>query len=194
MLLWSYIREKHCGRNRISHGRACGMGLTLMILCSTEITHYHLWYLEYKLIRVNFIPHGCPWWIKAKPYGYCIFSMILHEASSMETTTPKGEWFPCWVAEWSIMENMQQQMWFSGLGFSRPKPVFPVQNGINWDKPVFPSFSRPKLGKTVQNWEKLITQILWTQIFVIILLIQLVLTFPHNTNHVQNCDLIFKHQ
>ena len=22
------------------------------------------------------------------------------------------EWFPCWVAEWSIMENMQQQMWF----------------------------------------------------------------------------------
>ena len=38
--------------------------------------------------------------------------MILHEAPSMETTTPKGEWFPCWVAEWSIMENMQQQMWF----------------------------------------------------------------------------------
>ena len=33
----------------------------------------------------------------------------------------------------------------AGLGFSRPKPVFPVQNGINWDKPVFP----------VQNWEKL---------------------------------------
>ena len=49
---------------------------------------------------------------KAKPHGCCIFSMILHEASSMETTTPKGEWFPCWVAEWSIMENMQQQMWF----------------------------------------------------------------------------------
>ena len=23
-----------------------------------------------------------------------------------------GSWFPCWVAEWSIMENMQQQMWF----------------------------------------------------------------------------------
>ena len=50
--------------------------------------------------------------IKAKPHGCCIFSMILHEAPSMETTTPKGEWFPCWVAEWSIMENMQQQMWF----------------------------------------------------------------------------------
>ena len=43
----------------------------------------------------------------------------------------------------------------TGLGFSRPKPVFPVQNGINWDKPVFPSFSRPKLGKTVQNCPKL---------------------------------------
>ena len=55
-----------------------------------------------------------PQWvdIKAKPHGCCIFSMILHEAPSMETTTPKGEWFPCWVAEWSIMENMQQQMWF----------------------------------------------------------------------------------
>ena len=52
------------------------------------------------------------WWYKAKPHGCCIFSMILHEAPSMETTTPKGEWFPCWVAEWSIMENMQQQMWF----------------------------------------------------------------------------------
>ena len=49
---------------------------------------------------------------KAKPHDCCIFSMILHEAPSMETTTPKGEWFPCWVAEWSIMENMQQQMWF----------------------------------------------------------------------------------
>ena len=49
---------------------------------------------------------------KAKPHGCCIFSMILHEAPSMETTTSKGEWFPCWVAEWSIMENMQQQMWF----------------------------------------------------------------------------------
>ena len=33
----------------------------------------------------------------------------------------------------------------TGLGSSRPKLVFPVQNGINWDKPVFP----------VQNWEKL---------------------------------------
>ena len=51
-------------------------------------------------------------WFKAKPHGCCIFSMILHEAPSMETMTPKGEWFPCWVAEWSIMENMQQQMWF----------------------------------------------------------------------------------
>ena len=54
----------------------------------------------------------CMWNSKAKPHGCCIFSMILHEAPSMETTTPKGEWFPCWFAEWSIMENMQQQMWF----------------------------------------------------------------------------------
>ena len=59
---------------------------------------------------------------------------------------------------WSLFLRFQltiQQHWFrSGLGFCRPKPVFPVQNEINWDKPAFPSFSRPKLGKTVQNWEK----------------------------------------
>ena len=129
-----------------------------------------------------------------------------------------------------------QNVLYAGLGFSRPKPVFPVQNGINWDKPVFPSFSRPKLGKTVQNWEKLcctifqasksspkcdvsnksltgqtrgsynpvvmmyelIIQMLWIEISVI-LIIQLVLTFTHNTiillpSHVQNCDLICKYQ
>ena len=45
--------------------------------------------------------HGFRGHIKAKPHGCCIFFMILHEAPSMETTTPKGEWFPCWVAEWS---------------------------------------------------------------------------------------------
>ena len=37
----------------------------------------------------------------------------------------------------------------AGVGFSRPKPIFAVQNSINWDKPVFPSFSSPKLGKTI---------------------------------------------
>ena len=58
------------------------------------------------------IQFAVPVHLKAKPHGCCIFSMILHEAPSMETTTPKGEWFPCRVAEWSIMENMQQQMWF----------------------------------------------------------------------------------
>ena len=85
---------------------------------------------------------------------------------------------------------MTIQYCLSRLGFSRPKPVFPVQNGINWDKLVFPSFP-------VHNWEilsktgKTHNQILWTQIFaMILLLIQLVLTFPHNENHVQNCDLI----
>ena len=119
----------------------------------------------------------------------------------------------------------------TGLGFSRPKPVFPVQNGINLFFPVFPVQNWEKLGKTGKNYAglylsqkkcpkmwfyqikieqdtlgthfihtvvmtyELITQILWTQIFaVVLLLIQLVLTFPHNTNHVQNCDLIFKYQ
>ena len=49
---------------------------------------------------------------KGKPHGCWIFPIILHEAPSMETTTLKQEWFPCWVAEWSILENMQLQMWF----------------------------------------------------------------------------------
>ena len=49
---------------------------------------------------------------------------------------------------------------------------------------------------TVVMIYELITQILWSQIFAVILLliIQLVLTFPDNTNHVQNCDLIIKYQ
>ena len=42
-----------------------------------------------------------------------------------------------------------------GWVFSRPKPVFTVQNGINWDTPFFPSFSRPKLGKTGKNYAAL---------------------------------------
>ena len=45
---------------------------------------------------------------KAKPHVCCIFSMILHVAPSIKTTTPPVEWSPSWVAGWSIMENMQQ--------------------------------------------------------------------------------------
>ena len=44
----------------------------------------------------------------------------------------------------------------SGLGFSRPKPVFPVQNGINWDKPVFPVQNWEKLSKTGKNYAALL--------------------------------------
>ena len=54
---------------------------------------------------------------------------------------------------------------------------------------------------TVVMIYELIIQILWTEIFAVILnlIIQFVLTFTHNTitllpNHVQNCDLIFKYQ
>ena len=43
----------------------------------------------------------------------------------------------------------------AGLGFSRPKPVFPVQNGINWDKPVFPVQNWEKLSKTGKNYGEL---------------------------------------
>ena len=38
----------------------------------------------------------------------------------------------------------------SGLGFGRPKPVFPDMGGKNWDKPVFPGFWTVL---DVQNWE-----------------------------------------
>ena len=44
---------------------------------------------------------------------------------------------------------------YTGLGFSRPKPVFPVQNGINWDKPVFPIQNWEKLSKTGKNYAAL---------------------------------------
>ena len=64
--------------------------------------------------------------------------------------------FVCFLNFYLVQQDCQSP---PGLGFSRPKPVFPVRNGINWDKPVFPSFSRPKLGKTVQNWEKLCSTI-----------------------------------
>ena len=61
--LWSYHRKKYCGRNRIDCGCTCGTDFTLMSLYSTEITCYRSWFLEYKLMRVKSIPHGCPWWI-----------------------------------------------------------------------------------------------------------------------------------
>ena len=55
--------------------------------------------------------------------------------------------------------------------------------------------------KTLVMTCELIIQILWTEMFaiILILIIQLVLIFIYNTktllpNHVQNCDLIFKYQ
>ena len=52
----------HCGRNKIDHGCPCGMEFTLVSLYSTEITHYRLWLVEYKLTQVNSVPHGHPLW------------------------------------------------------------------------------------------------------------------------------------
>ena len=43
----------------------------------------------------------------------------------------------------------------TGLGFSRPKPVFPVQNGINWDKPAFSQFFQSETGKNCPKLEKI---------------------------------------
>ena len=63
MFLWSYHRKKHCGRNRIDHGCPCKMESTLVSLYSSEITCYCSWFLEYKLTRMNSVPHGCSWWI-----------------------------------------------------------------------------------------------------------------------------------
>ena len=34
-----------------------------------------------------------------------------------------------------------------------PKPIFPGRGGKKWEIAIFPSFGRPKLGNTVQNWE-----------------------------------------
>ena len=66
MFLWSYHRElsdNHCGRNIIDYGGPCGTEFTLVSLYSTEITHYHMRFLEYKLTRVNSVLRRRPWWI-----------------------------------------------------------------------------------------------------------------------------------
>ena len=42
----------------IDHGCSC-----LVCLYSIEITFYRSGFLEYKLTRVNSVPHGRPWWI-----------------------------------------------------------------------------------------------------------------------------------
>ena len=51
-----------------------------MSLYSTEITRCDSWFLEYKLTRVNSIPHGCPWWI--------LYNMILFW--NIEASGPGG--------------------------------------------------------------------------------------------------------
>ena len=66
LFLWIHDRKKkYCGRNIIEHGSWVLMQtvLTFVSLCSTEITRYPSWFLEYKLTQVNFVPHRCPWWI-----------------------------------------------------------------------------------------------------------------------------------
>ena len=97
--LWSYHKKKYCGRNRIDCGCTCGTDFTLMSLYSTEITCYRSWFLEYKLMRVKSIPHGCPWWILRNQYhscwwpGYtrsrCISSidLVIPDYSSLSITT-----------------------------------------------------------------------------------------------------------
>ena len=49
--------------DRFDHRRPCGKEFTLVSLYSTEIARYHSWFLEYKLTRVNSVPHGRPCWI-----------------------------------------------------------------------------------------------------------------------------------
>ena len=81
MFLWGYHRKKHCGRNGIDHGCPfrteftqvslystehgcpCRTEFTQVSLYSTEITRCRSWFQEYKLTRVNSVPHGSPWWI-----------------------------------------------------------------------------------------------------------------------------------
>ena len=56
-------RKKHCGKNRIDHGRPCRTEFTLMKLYSTKIPRYHSRFLKYKLMRVNSVPRSRSWWI-----------------------------------------------------------------------------------------------------------------------------------
>ena len=50
---------KHCGKIESTMGPR--VERTPDSLYSTEISHYRLWFLEYKLTRVNSV-HGRPWW------------------------------------------------------------------------------------------------------------------------------------
>ena len=137
----------------------------------------------------------------------------------------KGRWwvrspqFQVWChAHWGWPWGSTPFPW-SGLGFFRPKPVFPVQNweklsktGKNYAGLYFKpekvskkcDLSNKNLTRQTRSsfhtycsyglWAR-ITQILWTQFFALILLIiQLVLTFPHNIKHAQKCFLIFMYQ
>ena len=80
MFLWNYHRKKHCGRNRIDHGRPWGTQFTLVSLYSAQITRYRSWFLEYKFTRVN-----SPFHIGLSTSMYVIFATELFSCSA-------GEW------------------------------------------------------------------------------------------------------
>ena len=105
----------------------------------------------------------CSAWV-VKQYNPGLFE---HKAQNTDHTTCNME--SIWTHQWCLLFGNANDFFYqielkmcikgsfdplisvsfiSGLGFSCPQPVFVVQNGINWDKPVFPSFP-------VQNWEKL---------------------------------------
>ena len=84
------------------------------------------------------------WWNAAR-----IFDILTVSPKTLKALQAQGP------AKLLKLQVLQVYCRSQGWVFPVQKPVFAVQNGIKWDKPVFPSFSRPKLGKTVQNLEKL---------------------------------------
>ena len=91
-----------------------------------------------------------PAWIRKNHLNHGLKENMLWSVSYVVIT------HSMWLRSICILIDYRIYSWIlAGFGFSRPKPVFPVQNGIIWDK----HFSRPKLGKTVPNWEKVCSTI-----------------------------------
>ena len=109
--------------------------LFLTILCQyTSLTYMLSISLRVMLETVT------PAWIRKNHLNHGLKENMLWSVSYVVIT------HSMWLRSICILIDYRIYSWIlAGFGFSRPKPVFPVQNGIIWDKHIF----------LVPNWEKL---------------------------------------
>ena len=86
---------KHCGRNRIIHGRPCGT--------------------EFTLTRVNSVPHGRPWWIICILHKQYHGFGVLATQGAMVSAVMILTQFPLFFPEYSALG-------MEGVNPSTPKP------------------------------------------------------------------------